>query len=973
MKLKKLLWCALFIMAFSMLALASTPLSQLASFDNIAAEGWIDERATGYMRQAPSSALPWSDGFESGDFTAGGWTIQDPNATVTTAAKYTGTYGAKLAGTTWIQKIKSTEDYNAIHVKYRRATTGFDSGENLYVEWSVDGSTWNNLETVRTASYSDGLQDKICAAGADNNANFRIRFRTNANTPATEYAYIDDVEITGTSTDEVYEGTGSMRIAFTDFADPNFDIEPKLSFDPALDLSDYQHLGITLWLWTDVVNDSKLWEIILYDDAGNVGRFAVPTPESSGWSKVTAPLRSFVWDNEVPPEDVHWDSITTIGLSASCYEVPGNDLYFDDMWLEIVTISPVPPYQIATFDDIATEGWYDDRGTGYMLQSGPPSLSWSDGFESGNFTAGDWTTQNGYATVTTTAKYTGYFGARLEQTTWIQKIKSTEDYNAIHVKYDRRTTSTSLTLVVDWSTDGSTWNTLETTTSTSWASKDYTLDPNANNNAGFRIRFRTTSSVNNKYAYVDNVQITGTSTSEGTGTMQIAFTNFNGTDYDIEPDLALDPALDFSDYRNLAITLWVWTDPDFENENISYLSEIILYDGSGNIGRFAVPLAQNPGWQKVTANLDDFMWKDTNEDPLASPDADWSSITTIGLWVSCWNGDFATPPYPDIYMDDMQLDNAQKVVLSDARIVNADFGTITVDGNPADWAALDDSDVVDFNLAGLPIHTHGGNLHVKYRMAWDNDYLYILIEEQPGDGEREEALQIGDPETEWSMDDGMGGDVYFDELALYFDFTNNRRPGTDTAISLWLFLGLASQGQTDLMMAWTNGGWGPHKPEAVANGQYAETGTGLGNRVVEAKVKWSDLDNAIDAWRLPEGGLAAAIKPGYIFGCDPRLNDLEYNWNETDEAGSAWLNGNLWEGQPSGRDIFSTDVRLVCSPADLNGDCKVNFEDYAQFAEEWSSSGCNNVNSFCNGADIVIDGTVDTVDLAKLAQEWLSE
>jgi hypothetical protein len=48
---------------------------------------------------------------------------------------------------------------------------------------------------VRNASYSDGLQDKVCSTGADNNANFRIRFSTNANQTA-EYAYVDDVEIT---------------------------------------------------------------------------------------------------------------------------------------------------------------------------------------------------------------------------------------------------------------------------------------------------------------------------------------------------------------------------------------------------------------------------------------------------------------------------------------------------------------------------------------------------------------------------------------------------------------------------------------------------------------------------------------------------------------------------------------------------------------------------------------------------------
>jgi hypothetical protein len=157
----------------------------------------------------------------------------------------------------------------------------------------------------------------------------------------------------------------------------------------------------------------------------------------------------------------------------------------------------------------------------------------------------------------------------------------------------------------------------------------------------------------------------------------------------------------------------------------------------------------------------------------------------------------------------------------------------------------------------------------------------------------------------------------------------------------------------------------------------ATSGT-LGSRIIEAKIKWSDLDSEIDGFRLPEGGLAAAVKPGYIFGCNPRLNDFEKStlWGSpTIEKGTAWLNGKLWDwqGTPSATGIYAKDVRLVCSAADLNFDCDVNFKDYAQFAEKWLNNGCNNLNGFCNGADIVIDGTVNMIDLAKFAEEWLSE
>jgi C1A family cysteine protease len=144
----------------------------------------------------------------------------------------------------------------------------------------------------------------------------------------------------------------------------------------------------------------------------------------------------------------------------------------------------------------------------------PPVLLWSDGFESGDFAAGGWIVggTDPAPSVTGIARRTGYYGALIPGSTGsrsITKSQSTEGYNTIHVKYDRRTTRTSITLVVDWSTDGIIWHTLETTTSTSWASEDWALGTAADNNAGFRIRFRTTAGSSSGSAYIDNVQITG--------------------------------------------------------------------------------------------------------------------------------------------------------------------------------------------------------------------------------------------------------------------------------------------------------------------------------------------------------------------------------------------------------------------------------------------------------------------------------
>jgi C1A family cysteine protease len=171
-----------------------------------------------------------------------------------------------------------------------------------------------------------------------------------------------------------------------------------------------------------------------------------------------------------------------------------------------------------TFTDLTT--YYSNTNVCIRgLTITAPALPWSDGFECGNFTAGSWTVAGTTPapSVTTGAKYTDTYGARIpgsSGTRSITKNKSTEGYNSIHVKYDRKVTrTTSITLTVDWSANGgSTWTTLETvsgSSGTTWASKDWALGTTANNNPDFRIRFRTTAGSATRYAYIDNVQITG--------------------------------------------------------------------------------------------------------------------------------------------------------------------------------------------------------------------------------------------------------------------------------------------------------------------------------------------------------------------------------------------------------------------------------------------------------------------------------
>jgi hypothetical protein len=135
----------------------------------------------------------FSDGFESGDFVAGGWTPVEI-ARISRKAAYTGTYGTELRNYGSIEKAVSTSGYTNIHLKYARTTNSLEAGELLYAEW-WDGGDWNVVESTNDESWV--VQDWALPAAASNNASFKIRFRLSADHGANDQGRIDDVEVTG--------------------------------------------------------------------------------------------------------------------------------------------------------------------------------------------------------------------------------------------------------------------------------------------------------------------------------------------------------------------------------------------------------------------------------------------------------------------------------------------------------------------------------------------------------------------------------------------------------------------------------------------------------------------------------------------------------------------------------------------------------------------------------------------------------
>jgi hypothetical protein len=73
-----------------------------------------------------------------------------------------------------------------------KAKKDYSSVEDLFVEW-YDGTSWNELAAIEDDK-TWSAEDYTCPSGADDNANFKFRFRTNVEIET----YIDDVEIVGT-------------------------------------------------------------------------------------------------------------------------------------------------------------------------------------------------------------------------------------------------------------------------------------------------------------------------------------------------------------------------------------------------------------------------------------------------------------------------------------------------------------------------------------------------------------------------------------------------------------------------------------------------------------------------------------------------------------------------------------------------------------------------------------------------------
>jgi hypothetical protein len=130
--------------------------------------------------------------------------------------------------------------------------------------------------------------------------------------------------IQSVSPDLVYEGSGALRVKYEVMAPGQWDVKPSKVFSPELNITG---ATLTFWLWTDLVNGSKLNQVIVYDNADRLARYSVPKPISVGWTKVILPQSAFIPDGS--PLD--YNRIKRMEFWFSTWDTPGNSVYLDDL------------------------------------------------------------------------------------------------------------------------------------------------------------------------------------------------------------------------------------------------------------------------------------------------------------------------------------------------------------------------------------------------------------------------------------------------------------------------------------------------------------------------------------------------------------------------------------------------------------------------------------------------------------------
>lgn len=142
----------------------------------------------------------WSDGFESGDFSA--WTSASFDWDTSGGNTHSGSKRGQIAGPfTSGEEILllqySTATYEDVALEYwHRIYAGLEENDYVFVEWTADGIDWQEIVTYNDVAHDADWQQAsyLLPADADDNPLFGLRIRSGLN-HTSDCIYFDDLAL----------------------------------------------------------------------------------------------------------------------------------------------------------------------------------------------------------------------------------------------------------------------------------------------------------------------------------------------------------------------------------------------------------------------------------------------------------------------------------------------------------------------------------------------------------------------------------------------------------------------------------------------------------------------------------------------------------------------------------------------------------------------------------------------------------
>lgn len=158
----------------------------------------ITQHNRNYNTSAFTSTAIFSDGFES----ALSWT-QSGNVRWYTGTPKTGTHSVRLRQTGSIQKTIPLTGFTGITVSFSMGTDSLDNNNENVPAFYYNGTSWVVLAQINNGSANDNNRlnpySVTLRATVDNLSLFALQFKINGSAN-NDYAYVDDVSVTGTGT-----------------------------------------------------------------------------------------------------------------------------------------------------------------------------------------------------------------------------------------------------------------------------------------------------------------------------------------------------------------------------------------------------------------------------------------------------------------------------------------------------------------------------------------------------------------------------------------------------------------------------------------------------------------------------------------------------------------------------------------------------------------------------------------------------